>query len=107
MKNLTVSVFGYGRFGKFWSKILSEDFNVKVYSRRGLKREEVDNNIEIVDLKDLYECDTLFYCVSISSFEEVLKENSKLHKKNCVYFDTCSVKMEPVKWMKKYITENF
>lgn len=106
MKKLTVSVFGYGRFGKLWCTILSNDFHVKVYSRRGLKQEEVEGNIEIVDLESLYECDALFYCVAISAFEQVLKENSKLHREGCVYFDTCSVKMEPVKWMKKYIPKN-
>jgi prephenate dehydrogenase len=99
----TVSVYGYGRFGKLWADILAEDFNVKVYSRRGLKKEDVNPKVKIATLEELFNCDAMFFCVAISSFEEVLKESQKYFKKDTIYFDTCSVKLFPVKWMKKYI----
>ncbi len=100
-----VSVYGYGRFGKLWADILKKDFHVKVYSRRGLKPEDINPGIEITDLERLHDTDALFYCVAISSLESVLKETKKLHKTECIYFDTCSVKVEPVRWMKQQLPE--
>ncbi len=105
MSKKIISVYGYGRFGKFWADILAEDFHVKVYSRRGLKKEEVSQGIEITDSEDIYKCDALFYCVAISSFEDLLKNSKMLFKKDTVYFDTCSVKVEPVRWMNENIPQ--
>ncbi len=103
MTKKVVSVYGYGRFGKFWADILSEDFQVKVYSRRGLKESEVSPGIKITDAEDIYNCDALFYCVAISSLEDLLKRSKALFRKNTVYFDTCSVKVEPARWMNEHI----
>jgi prephenate dehydrogenase len=103
MSKKVISVYGYGRFGKFWADILAEDFHVKVYSRRGLTKEEVSQGIEISDSEDIYDCDALFFCVAISSFEDLLKKSKKLFRKNSIYFDTCSVKVEPVRWMNENI----
>ncbi len=100
-----VSVYGYGRFGKLWADILKKDFRVKVYSRRGLKPDEINPGIEITDLTGLHDTDAMFYCVAISSLETVLMETKKLHRKDCVYFDTCSVKVEPARWMMKHLPE--
>lgn len=105
MMKKVVSVFGYGRFGKLWADILKNDFRVKVYSRRGLKPEDVNPGIEITDLAGLHDTDALFYCVAISSLETVLMETKKFHKTDCVYFDTCSVKVEPARWMKQQLPE--
>ena len=63
MADKVISVYGYGRFGKFWADILSEDFQVKVYSRRGLKKDEVSPGITITDAEDIYNCDAIFYCI--------------------------------------------
>jgi len=103
MSKKVISVYGYGRFGKFWADVLAEDFHVKVYSRRGLKKKEVSKGIEITDSEDIYNCDAIFFCVAISSFEDLLKKSQKLFRKDTVYFDTCSVKVEPVRWMNEYM----
>lgn len=106
MTKKTVSVYGYGRFGKLWADILKKDFRVKVYSRRGLKPEDINPGIEISDLEGLHDTDALFYCVAISSLEAVLMETKQLHRKaGCIYFDTCSVKVEPARWMKEHLPE--
>lgn len=107
MENIkVVSVYGYGRFGKLWADILAKDFKVKVYSRRGLKKEEVSQNIAITSKEDIFNCDAMFFCVSISALEQLLKESKNLFKENTIYFDTCSVKVEPVKWMLNNLPEN-
>ncbi len=105
MINKVVSVYGYGRFGKFWADILAEDFHIKVYSRRGLKSEEVSPGIQITDAEDIFNCDAIFFCVAISSFEELLIKSKKYFTNNTVYFDTCSVKVEPARWMKENIPQ--
>jgi prephenate dehydrogenase len=105
MSGKIVSVYGYGRFGKLWAGILAQDFQVKVYSRSGLKTSEVDSGIEITDEQDIFNCDALFFCVAISSFEEVLKKSRCYCKKEAVFFDTCSVKVFPAGWMKKYLPQ--
>jgi len=103
MSKKTVSIYGYGRFGKLWADILVNDFHVKVFSRRGLKKEEVSNGIEIADENSIFNCDAIFFCVAISSFEEVLANSIQFMKKETIFFDTCSVKVYPVDWMKKYV----
>lgn len=106
MEKKTISIYGFGRFGRLWADILKEDFKVKVYSRRGLQKGEVGQGLEIASLEELHNSDAIFYCVAISSLESVLKETSHLHKKECLYFDTCSVKVEPVNWMKRYLPDD-
>lgn len=105
MNKLTISIYGYGRFGKFWANILAKDHHVKVFSRRGLKSEEVSEGIEITTYEDLFNCDAMFFCVAISSFEEVLIQSKPYFKKDTLYFDTCSVKVFPVKWMQTHLPE--
>jgi prephenate dehydrogenase len=101
MKRRIISIYGYGRFGKLWADILSADYTVQVYSRRGLKPAEVGDNQRIVTEEQLFECDAMFFCVSISSFEDVLQSCKKFYKKETVYFDTCSVKVYPTQWMQQ------
>ena len=85
MSGKIISVYGYGRFGKLWAGILAQDFHVKVYSRSGLQTSEVDSGIEITDEQDIFNCDALFFCVAISSFEEVLKKSRCYCKKEAVF----------------------
>ena len=99
----TVSVYGYGRFGKLWADILKRDFRVKVYSRRGLKPAEVSEGIEIASEEGIFDCDAMFFCVAISSFEQLLINSKPLLHKETVYFDTCSVKVFPAQWMEKHL----
>lgn len=106
MKKQVVSIYGLGRFGKLWADILSNDHHVKVYSRRGLKPDEISKNQEIVEYENLFDCDAMFFCVAISSFKEVLKSAKNLFKPNTIYFDTCSVKVYPAQWMLEYLPEN-
>ncbi|MFW2366543.1 MAG: prephenate dehydrogenase/arogenate dehydrogenase family protein [Desulforhopalus sp.] len=103
MRKKVVSVYGYGRFGKLWADILSGNFQVKVYSRRGLNREDVSPGLEIADDRTIFECDALFFCVAISAFEELLQKCAAHCRKETVFFDTCSVKVLPARWMQTYL----
>lgn len=101
----TVSIYGYGRFGKLWAQILAQDFKVKVFSKRGLQPAEVEPDIEICDEKEIFQCDVLFFCVAISAFKEVLKNCVPHFRKETLFFDTCSVKTFPARWMKDYLPQ--
>lgn len=103
MEMKTVSVYGYGRFGRLWARILSRDFNVKVYSRRGLTPDGVDSGLEIADATGIFQCDALFFCVAISAFRDVLQKAGPFLKPGTVIFDTCSVKVLPAAWMKELV----
>jgi prephenate dehydrogenase len=98
-----VSVYGYGRFGKLWASLFANDFRVKVYSRRGLKPDEVDENLEIVSADEIFNCDAMFFCVSISALEQLLINSRDKFRKDTVYIDTCSVKVYPTQWMMDYL----
>jgi len=103
MTKQVVSIYGYGRFGKLWAEILSTHFDIQVYSRRGIQQNEVKEGIRIVSFEQLFNCDVMFFCVAISAMEEVLAKNKDNFKTNCLYIDTCSVKVYPVQWMKTYL----
>lgn len=106
MRKRIVSIYGYGRFGKLWAGILARDFKVKVFSRRGLHKDEVEYGVEIADEIDIFNCDAMFFCVAISSFEEVLKKSKPYFQERTLFFDTCSVKVNPVKWMLDYLPDS-
>ncbi len=103
MTDKVVSVYGYGRFGRLWADILAEDFRVKVYSRRGLHADDVPAGIEVSDAQGIFHCNALFFCVAISSFAEVLEKARPYCRRETLFFDTCSVKVFPVRWMKKHL----
>ncbi len=103
MKPEVVSIYGFGRFGKLWSEILAEDFQVKVYSRSGIARRQVRTGIEICDEKALFHCDALFFCVAISCLEAVLRKSSSYCRGKTTFFDTCSVKVYPARWMQTHL----
>ena len=99
----TVSIYGYGRFGKFWAEHLKETFHIKVFSRRGLQNQDLSPGLGVCNEKEIYNCDTIVYCVAISALQDVLKEGKPHCKPGTIFFDTCSVKMLPSKWMKEYL----
>lgn len=103
MGKKVVSVYGYGRFGKLWADILAQSFQVKVFSKRGLQRKDVSPAIEISDSRGIFDCDALFFCVAISAFEEVLQSCAPLCRKETLFFDTCSVKVLPARWMQTHL----
>lgn len=103
MNNPVVSVYGFGRFGRLWAEILAQDFRVQVYSRSGIDPTNLVENIVICDEQELFSCDALFFCVAISAFQEVLQRVAPYCRSETVYFDTCSVKVRPARWMKRYL----
>ena len=98
---MVIGVYGLGRFGSFWAKSLASTKNkVIAYSRSSHVPIE---GVEFASEEEVLSADLLFYCVTISAFEEVLKKTSSKIGENTIVMDTCSVKTYPVKWMKTNI----
>lgn len=105
---MQIGVYGLGRFGSFWASMLarhpfSSEAKVVGYSRSNHK---LPFGVEAVSEDEVLSSDILFFCVAISSFEDVLKRVSSRIKKGAVVLDTCSVKTYPVKWMQNNLNKD-
>lgn len=100
---MEIGIYGLGRFGSFWGGYLARHFPVKGYNRS--RRGEVPEGITIVSEEEVFDCDVLFYCVSISSFREVLERTAGYIKSGTLIMDTCSVKLYPIRWMQEQLPE--
>ena len=79
----TVSIIGYGRFGKTLHRLLGEDFKINIFHR------------EQKDIAEIYRSDIIFYCVPISAFAAVIKKHRSYIQKYNVLIDVLSVKAYP------------
>ncbi|HIV99528.1 MAG TPA: prephenate dehydrogenase/arogenate dehydrogenase family protein [Candidatus Ornithospirochaeta avicola] len=101
---MIAGVYGLGRFGSFFSSLLAKGgFDVIAYSR---SKHDAPENVRIVSEDEVLSADYLFFCVSIRSFESLLERVKDKIGENTVVLDTCSVKTEPEKWMRKHIKKN-
>ncbi|HCB22524.1 hypothetical protein A3H81_01420 [Candidatus Daviesbacteria bacterium RIFCSPLOWO2_02_FULL_38_18] len=87
----TVSIVGNGRFGKTLYKLIKDDFIVSVFDKKD-------------SVEKIYNSEIIFYCVPISSFENVIASHKKYFKKKHILIDVLSVKMHPAAIFKKYLT---
>lgn len=101
---MTVGVYGLGRFGSFWAGVLSERFQVRGYSRSSHR--STPTSVERVDEPALFECDALFLAVAISAMEEVVGRIASRLRPGTLVFDTCSVKVHPIRTMERLLPSN-
>ena len=72
---MKIGVYGLGRFGSFWAESLAGTGNeVIAYSR---SKHNPPKGVRMGTEEEVLSSDLLFYCVAISSFEEVLKATGK------------------------------
>ncbi|MFA6507908.1 MAG: prephenate dehydrogenase/arogenate dehydrogenase family protein [Treponemataceae bacterium] len=100
---MEVGIFGLGRFGSFWSASLAHSFSVRAYDIDSGR--PTPEGVRKTDLAGLAECDTIFLCVTIRSMPEVLRLLSGVLKTGTLVVDTCSVKIEPARWMAEILPE--
>lgn len=104
-KNLTI--IGFGQFGRFVSEILKSHFNITVASKSDYSELAKKMDIKYADIKCAAEtADILLLTMPMSAIEDVLKKISPCVKKESIIIDTCSIKVNPVKQMKKYLPRN-
>ncbi|NQT60956.1 MAG: prephenate dehydrogenase/arogenate dehydrogenase family protein [Bacteroidetes bacterium] len=98
---MKIGVYGLGRFGYFWAELLSGKFDVSAYNRSVDK--PCPKNVKRCSRDELLNCDVIYLCVSISSFELVLKSLARDIKPGTLIVDTCSVKTYPLSVMEKLL----
>lgn len=98
---MEAAVYGLGRFGSFWAECLYQaGLSVKAYSR---SEHPLPEGVQRCSEEEALNSELLFFAVSISSFESVLKRVGSRIGKDTIVMDTCSVKIYPAKWMKENI----
>jgi prephenate dehydrogenase len=98
-----VGVYGLGRFGSFWAKLLAEHFPVRAYNRNPAR--PTPEGVERVALEELASCDTIFLCVAISAMEPAARELAPYLGSANTVVDTCSVKVHPAEVMRRELPE--
>jgi prephenate dehydrogenase len=93
----TVGIYGLGRFGSFYARLLAGHFNLRAYSRNPGR--EAPPGVERVDEDKLLSAPVVILCVAISALEEVLKRIAGRLRPGTLVMDTCSVKALPAAWM--------
>ncbi|HPO50086.1 MAG TPA: prephenate dehydrogenase/arogenate dehydrogenase family protein, partial [Spirochaetota bacterium] len=103
MKYKEIGLIGYGNFGKFISKILSETFRIYVYDCV-VKNDKNDlKNIFFSSIEETCSKDIIILSTPVQYLEDCLLKIRDLIKKDALVFDVCSVKIKPVELMLKYL----
>lgn len=89
----TVSIIGYGRFGKTLERLLRDDFEIVVHHRSGGTQE----------LEKVYASDAVFFAVPISEFEAVIKQHKQYFRPGQALIDVLAVKLYPAKIFEKHL----
>lgn len=97
-----VGVIGLGRFGAFWTSVLSHGYEVYAWTRTA----QENPPCPILPLEELCRLPVVFLCVSMRAMPETLARIAPLLGPNTLVVDTCSVKVEPVRWMKEKLPES-
>ncbi len=97
----TVGIIGLGRFGAFWSGVMSHGNTVKGWNRS----EQATPPCEIVSLERVCALPVIFLCVPMRTMPEMLRRIAPLLQPGTLVVDTCSVKVEPVRWMLELLPE--
>lgn len=92
-----VGVYGLGRFGTFWARMLARSTSVVATTRSGPR--DVGGGVRFGSLEEVCAQPNLFLCVSISSMDEALRRIAPLIGRDTCVFDTCSVKVTPSQQM--------
>jgi len=101
---MTVGVYGLGRFGRYWAGLLADKFE-RVEGCSRTPKDDLPDGVVQVSEEELLQVDALFLCVSISSFEEVIRNIAPRLKPGMTVFDTCSVKLYPAELMKSLLPD--
>ena len=99
----TVGIIGFGRFGQLVAKHLKKYFQVFVNDKIDKRKEAEKIGVNFTSLEKCATKDIVLLCVSISDFEDVLRQIIPYLKKETIVADVCSVKEKPVKVMKIFV----
>lgn len=101
---MEAGVYGLGRFGTFWAGTLARHLSVGGWSRNPGR--PVPAGVRAVSEDEVLRAPALFLCVAISAFEEVVTRIASRVAPGVIVFDTCSVKVHPVRVMERLLPAN-
>jgi len=99
---MKIGVYGLGRFGSFWARLLA-GLGGEVVGYNRTPGRPVPEGVTEVELTSLLESDAIFLCVAISAVEGVVAEIADGLSRGTVVLDTCSVKVHPVTVMDRLL----
>jgi prephenate dehydrogenase len=104
---MKTAILGAGKMGIWFTKFCQDKGGSVVLADRKkdkLAKLQKELNVEIADFADaVRDADRVLICVSINSFEEIVKKISPAIHKGQVIMDICSIKESPVNIMHKYL----
>ena len=103
MNIMRIGVYGLGRFGRLWAELLGRCHEVWGFNRRELRNPP--SRVRLVGEEELFLCDAVFFCVTISALPDVLERTARYMRPGTLVADTCSVKLLPGKWMDRAVPE--
>ncbi len=106
---MKIAILGAGKMGIWFAKFFQEKGHSIVLADRKkdkLAQLKKELNVETADFADAVRgADRVLICVSINSFEEIVKKISHAIRKGQVVMDICSIKEAPVNIMHKYLKD--
>lgn len=100
----SVSIVGFGRFGKVLYRLFRDDFLITLYDIKGIDQGNLKENTKIAkSIKEIYDSEVIFYAVPINSFEEVISTHKKYFRNDHLLIDVLSVKQHPAYIFRKYL----
>lgn len=103
----SVTIVGFGRFGKTLYRLIKDDFLITLYDKKGVDDKNLTEKTKIAkSINEIYDNEVIFFAVPISSFEGVINSHRKYFNKNHLLIDVLSIKMHPAKIFKKYLDGN-
>ncbi len=108
-KKIKILIIGFGNFGTLIASILNKYALVEVYHYRQ-KSENIAKakkiGLKLVSLDSAKEANIVILATPISKTKNTIKKVAPLLKKGALFLDTCSVKVAPCNWLKKYSPKN-
>lgn len=102
----SVSIVGFGRFGKTLCNLIGDDFKITLFDKKKISQNLGKNTQVAKSIAEVYQSQAIFFAVPISEFENVISIHKKYFKKEHLLIDVLSVKMHPAKIFKKYLEGN-
>ena len=104
---MRTAILGAGKMGVWFAKFCKEKGDTIVIADRNaekLAKLKKELNVETADFQTaVKDADRVLICVSISSFEEIVKKISPAIHQGQVVMDVCSIKEFPVNVMHQYL----
>jgi prephenate dehydrogenase len=93
-----IGIVGFGRFGRFASELLKQDFKVSVFDREKITP---PRGIHSLSLGEVASKPILIFCVPISQIESTCNDVRPFLFPGQLVLDTCSVKVFPIRIMRR------